>query len=45
VLEATSQSSLKMIRDLVAIEFLASANTDLKRDRVEVGSVLRKPLD
>jgi two-component system sensor histidine kinase VicK len=44
VLEATSQSSLKMIRDLVAIEFLASANTDLKRERVEVGAALAPPL-
>lgn len=45
VLEATSRSSVKMIRDLVNIEFLASANTDLKRDRVEVGAVLRAPLE
>ncbi|HEX8507535.1 MAG TPA: ATP-binding protein [Hymenobacter sp.] len=45
VLETTSRSSLKMIRDLVAIEFLSSANTDLKRDRVEVGAVLREPLE
>jgi two-component system sensor histidine kinase VicK len=45
VLETTSQSSRKMIRDLVAVEFLESANTDLKRDRVEVSTVLREPLD
>jgi two-component system sensor histidine kinase VicK len=45
VLENTSRSSLKMIRDLVAIEFLSGANTDLKRERVEVGAVLREPLD
>jgi two-component system sensor histidine kinase VicK len=45
VLETTSQNSRKMIRDLVAVEFLASANTDLKRTRVEVGAVLREPLD
>ncbi|SFQ31973.1 sensor histidine kinase [Hymenobacter arizonensis] len=45
VLENTSRSSLKMIRDLVNMEFLSSANTDLKRDRVEVGTVLRAPLD
>ncbi|MGY2134944.1 sensor histidine kinase [Hymenobacter sp. HD11105] len=45
VLETTSHSSLKLIRDLVAVEFLASANTDLKWDRVEVGTVLREPLD
>ena len=45
VLEATSRSSVKMIRDLVNLEFLASANSDLKRDRIEVGTVLREPLD
>ncbi|GAA4043790.1 hypothetical protein GCM10022409_32330 [Hymenobacter glaciei] len=45
VLEATSQSSRKMIHDLVNIEFLNSVNTDLKRDRVEVGAVLRPLLD
>jgi two-component system sensor histidine kinase VicK len=45
VLESTSHGSLKMIRDLVTIEFLSSANTDLKRDRVEVGAVLREPLE
>jgi two-component system sensor histidine kinase VicK len=45
VLETTSSNSLKMIRDLVSLEFLAAANTDLKRDRVEVGAVLREPLD
>ncbi len=45
VLEATSQSSVKMIRDFVNLEFLASANSDLKRDRVDVGAVLRAPLE
>jgi two-component system sensor histidine kinase VicK len=45
VLETTSASSLKMIRDLVDIEFLTSANTDLKRERVEVGAVLREALE
>jgi two-component system sensor histidine kinase VicK len=45
VLESISRDSLKMIRDLVTIEFLNSANTDLKRDRVEVGAVLREPLE
>ena len=45
VLDTTSRGSLKMIRDLVAIEFLSSANTDLKRERVEVGAVLREPLE
>ena len=45
VLEATSHTGLKMIRDLVDIEFLTSANSDLKRERVEVGAVLREVLD
>jgi two-component system sensor histidine kinase VicK len=45
VLETTSRNSRNMIRNLVAVEFLSSANTDLKRDRVEVGAVLREPLD
>lgn len=45
VLETTSSNSLRMIRDLVDIEFLSSANTDLKRERVEVGAVLREALD
>ena len=44
VLATTSQASVKMIRDFISIEFLASANTDLKRDRVDVGAVLRPPL-
>ena len=45
VLEVTSRESVKMIREFVSLEFLASANTDLKRDRVDVGAVLREPLD
>ena len=45
VLETTSQDSVKMIRDLINLEFLVSSNTDLKRDRVDVGAVLRVPLD
>ncbi|MDB5236476.1 MAG: hypothetical protein JWR44_3469 [Hymenobacter sp.] len=45
VLETTSRGSLKMIRDLVDIEFLSSANTEMKRERVEVGAVLREPLE
>jgi two-component system sensor histidine kinase VicK len=44
VLETTSRNGLKLIRDLVAIEFLSSANTDLRFARVEVGAVLREPL-
>jgi len=43
-LETTSQQSLHMIRELINIEFLASVNTDLKRDRVEVGAALGLPL-
>jgi two-component system sensor histidine kinase VicK len=44
-LETTSQASMRLIRGLVEIEFLDSTNTDLKRTRVEVGAVLREPLD
>lgn len=44
-LETTSQNSRRMIRDLLEIEFLASANSDMKRTRVEVGTVLRESLD
>lgn len=44
VLETTSQNSVKMIRDLINIEFLTSANTDLKRNRVEVGEAFRPSL-
>ena len=46
VLETTSRNSVKMIREeLINLEFLTSANTDLKVDRVDVGAVLRVPLD
>jgi two-component system sensor histidine kinase VicK len=45
VLETTSRSSRKMIRDLMSVEFLASANTDLKRERVEISTTLRPPLE
>lgn len=45
VLETTSQNSRRMIRDLIELEFLASVNTDLKRSRVDVASVLRMSLD
>ncbi|MDQ2771284.1 MAG: ATP-binding protein [Bacteroidota bacterium] len=44
-LETTSRDSVKMIRDFINLEFLTSANSDLKRDRVDVGAVLREPLD
>lgn len=45
VLETTSHNGVKLIRDLVNLEFLTSANTSLKRNRVEVGTVLRIPLE
>jgi two-component system sensor histidine kinase VicK len=45
VLETTSREGMKLIRGLVAIEFLNSTNTDLKRTRVNVGDVLREPLE
>ena len=45
VLETTSRDSVKMIRDFIDLEFLASVHTDLKRDRVDVGEVLRAPLE
>ena len=44
-LETASRDSVKMIRDFINLEFLTSANSDLKRDRVDVGAVLREPLD
>lgn len=45
VLGTTSEQSVKMIRDFINLEFLASTNTDLKRNRVDVSEVLRPPLD
>lgn len=44
VLARTSEHSVRMIRDFINVEFLASANTDLKRDRVDIGAVLGAPL-
>jgi two-component system sensor histidine kinase VicK len=44
ILEKTSQDGVRLIRDLVSLEFLTSTNTDLRRTRVEVGSTLRVPL-
>ena len=44
-LETTSRDSVKMIRDFINLEFLTSANSDLKRDRVNICAVLREPLD
>ena len=43
-METTSRDSIKMIRDFINLEFMTSANSDLKRDRVDVGAVLREPL-
>ena len=43
-LETTSRDSVKMIRNFINFEFMTSANSDLKRDRVDVGAVLREPL-
>jgi two-component system sensor histidine kinase VicK len=45
VLETTSRDSVKMIRELINIEFLTSANSDLKVNRVDIGAILRVPLD
>ncbi|GAA3988423.1 PAS domain-containing sensor histidine kinase [Hymenobacter antarcticus] len=45
VLETTSRDSVKMIRELINLEFLTSANSDLKMNRVDVGAILRVPLD
>lgn len=45
VLATTSQASVKMIREFINLEFQASANTDLKRSRVEVGTALGPPLE
>jgi len=45
VLESTSRDSVKMIRELINLEFLTSANSDLKVNRVDVGAILRVPLD
>ncbi|RZK61722.1 MAG: PAS domain-containing sensor histidine kinase [Hymenobacter sp.] len=44
VLEATSQDSVRMIRDFINLEFLSSTNTDLKRSRVDLGATLRVSL-
>ena len=45
VLETTSRDSVKMIRELINLEFLTSANSDLKVDRADVGAVLQVPLN
>jgi len=45
ILETTSRDSVKMIRELINLEFLTSANSDLKVNRVDVGAILQVPLD
>ncbi len=45
VLETTSRNSVRMIRDLINLEFLTSANSDLNSSRVNVGEILRVPLE
>lgn len=45
LLTSTSQDSVKMIRDLINLEFLTSANSALKRDRVNIADTLRVPLE
>ena len=44
-LETTSRESVKMVRDFINTEFLTSTNSDLKRNRVDVGAVRCEPLD
>ena len=45
VLARTSEQSVRMIREFINLEFLASANTDLKRARMDIGAVLEAPLE
>ncbi|AMJ67155.1 PAS domain-containing sensor histidine kinase [Hymenobacter sp. PAMC 26628] len=45
VLEQTSRESVKMIRNLINLEFSAAADTDLKFDRVDLNLVVRGPLE
>jgi two-component system sensor histidine kinase VicK len=45
LLETTSRDSVAMIRELINLEFLVSTNSNLERDRVDVGAVLRVPRD
>ena len=43
VLARTSEQSVRMIRDFINVEFIASANSDLKCDRIDIGMVLGGP--
>jgi len=45
MLESTSRDSVKMIRDLINIEFAAAVSTHLKIDRVDLGDIMRGPLE
>ncbi|WBO86542.1 PAS domain-containing sensor histidine kinase [Hymenobacter yonginensis] len=44
MLENTSRESVKMIRDLINLEFTAAVATNLKVDRVDLGDIMRGPL-
>ena len=45
MLESTSRESVKMIRDLINLEFAAAVTTNLKIDRVDLGEIMRGPLE
>jgi len=45
VLESTSRESVKMIRDLINLEFTSAVATNLKIDRVDLGLIMRGPLE
>ena len=45
MLESTSRESVKMIRELINIEFAAAVTTNLKIDRVDLGEIMRDPLE
>lgn len=45
VLENTSRESVKVVRDLINIEFAAAVTTMLKIDRVDLGLIMRGPLE
>ena len=45
ILARTSEQSVRLIRQFVNVDFLASANTDLKRERVDINLVLNDLLE
>ena len=45
MLESTSRESVKMIRDLINIEFASAVTTNLKIDRVDFGLIMCGPLE